>query len=344
MSDELPQSDKAEGCAHPRETFQLLGHAKAEATFIKSVQSGRMHHAWLISGPSGVGKATLAYRMIRYLLGGRGLLGDLDIPSDDPVAGRIAAQGHGNLFVVKRPYDTKSKKLKSEIPVAEIRRLTEFFRETAAEEGLPRIGLIDKADELNANSENAVLKLLEEPPDGSVLILLADAPGRLLPTIRSRCFQLDLRPVPEPELKRWLAAQRSDEDHAELAVQLSRGAPGRAVALLQSSQSVLEPLTQFAESLSKGGAGRDLGMVSGLSGARFAADRALFWSVLQDYLALAAKHAAGQAWTLPLSPPPSNVDWRMLHTEAIERERLESDINMEQRSSLLDFLGQVRAA
>ena len=341
----LPESDRMEGSPHPREVFNLLGHADAETTFLKAKASKRLHHAWLITGPSGIGKSTLAYRMIRHLLGGRGQLGDLDVGEEDPVAGRIAAQGHGNLFVVRRPYDPKSKKLKAEIPVSEVRRLGEFFRETASEEGLPRIGLIDKADELNTNSENAVLKLLEEPPENGMLFLLADAPGRLLPTIRSRCLNLDLRPVPADLIKPWLSGRDGVmESDVDLAVALSRGAPGRALSLARSSDAVLQPLRRFAESVAKGGRGADLTLATSLSGAKAQNDRSLFWGALQDYLAAAAKAAAGGEWNLALPRPSVNADWISLHAEAIERETIERDINMEKRASMVDFLSGVRAA
>ena len=342
---DLPQADQAEGCPHPRDVYDLLGHERAEATFLKAEAAGRLHHAWLITGPAGVGKATLAYRMIRHLLGGRSLLeGGLDIPADDPVSGRIAAQGHGNLHVVKRPYDDKGKKLKSEIPVAAIRKLTDFFQETAAEEGLPRIGLIDKGDELNTSSENAVLKLLEEPPENGMLILLADAPGRLLPTIRSRCLSLDLRPVPDAQLSPWAAARTglSGQD-LERIVWLSRGSPGRAMALHSARDEVVKPLSAVAEALAGGRRVNAMMLVGGLSGVKNRRERALFWAGLQDILAEAARLSGGEEWGAPFPAPKSPQDWARLYGEAVERERLEAEINMDQRASLLEILAKVAA-
>ena len=223
--------------------------------------------------------------------------------------------------------------------------MTDFFQETASEEGRPRIGLIDKADELNRSSENAVLKLLEEPPNGGMLILLADAPGRLLPTIRSRCMSLDLRPVPDAQLSPWLSA-RTDVKGEALAqlVWLSRGSPGRAMALLQAEDEVLAPLLSFANSLAGKQRVMDLAMVSKLSGARVARERALFWAGLQDLLAGYARANAGEAWDAPFAQPTVQSDWASLHAEAVARERLEGAINMDQRASLLDFIARVRAA
>ena len=345
MSD-IPEADRAGHSPHPRDVFDLLGHAKAEKTFLQAGASGRLHHAWLITGGEGIGKATLAYRMIRHLLGSRSLLdGTLDVPADDVAAGRISAQGHGNLHVVRRPFDPKRKKLKTEIPVSSIRELSAFFRETAAEAGVPRVGLIDKADELNASSENAVLKLLEEPPEDGFLFLLADAPGRLLPTIRSRCLSLDLRPVPDAELRPWVQSRTglSGKD-LERVLFLSRGSPGRALSLAERKREVVDAVSDLAESWVSGRRAGDVALVNSLAGPKLADARPLFWAALQDVLAAFARHDGDESWPLPFARPPRGRDWLRLWHEAVERERLESEINMDPRASLLDTLGDLRVA
>lgn len=337
---ELPESDRAGDAPHPRDTFDLLGHERAEALYRMSKRSGRMHHAWLISGPSGVGKATLAYRMIRDLLGGRGLLDDsLDIPASDPVAGRISARGHGNLKVVRRPYDPKTKKTRAEIPVSEVRALGDFFHETAAEGGRARIALIDKADHLNVSSENAVLKLLEEPPENGVLILLSDAPGRLLPTIRSRCFALDLRPVPDAQLKPWLAERVSQSGRdLDQILFLAEGSPGRALALADNFTDVVKPISELSEGLAGGRGARDIVLASNLAVAKNAEARALYWSGLQSLL---AAYARGE--DVPFAGPDGSREWSTLWADAVERQRTEGEINMNKQASLLDTLSAVRA-
>ena len=172
----LPEADRADGCPHPREVYSLLGHEAAETRFLKAMRSGRMHHAWLLTGPKGIGKATLAYRMARKLLGGQSLLStSLDIPASDETAQRIEALTHGNLFLLRRPYDTKLKRFRQDIPVDRVREVSGFFQETAAETGTWRVCIIDSADELNRNSENAILKLLEEPPNNTCLLYTSDA-------------------------------------------------------------------------------------------------------------------------------------------------------------------------
>jgi len=237
---EYPEADRAPGCHHPRETYDLIGHGEAEARFSTAKNSGRLHHAWLISGPKGVGKATLAYRMIRYMLGGQSLLQtSLNIPEADPVAQRIESQGHGNLFVLRRPYNEKTKKLRSEIPVDAVRDMSSFFKNTPAEDSQPRIALIDTMDEMNR-------------PENALIILLANSPGRLLPTIRSRCLSLPLRPISAPEIKPWLEAKVKEQPQIiEAAIGLSRGGPGKAIALAQNADYVLKPLTRFLSSLER---------------------------------------------------------------------------------------------
>jgi len=151
--EKFPEADRAPGCPHPRETYDLIGHKLAETRFLAAQASGRLHHAWLITGSPGVGKATLAYRIVRHILGGESLLKDsMNIPETDSVAQKVASLGHGNFMLLRRPYDFKMKKLRTEIPVEDVRSLGKFFRGTAAEDKNWRVCLIDSADELNRNS------------------------------------------------------------------------------------------------------------------------------------------------------------------------------------------------
>lgn len=345
----LPEADRSPGCAHPRETYKLIGHSVAEARFLRAQTANRLHHAWLITGPVGVGKATLAYRLIRHMLGGQSLLkGGLDIPADDPVSQRIEAMGHGNLFVLRRPYDEKAKRLKTEIPIASVRAMNTFFENTPAEDGLPRIAIIDSIDEMNRNAENALLKTLEEPPKDALIILISNSPGRLLPTIRSRCMALDLRPVPEAEIAPWL------RDHVNVAppildaaVKLSRGGPGKAVALANNADEVLGPLTRFIASLERGDSSLDHAVAGRLSLKDQGPARAMFWDCLQDILQSQARFSVTGEWIgafKPLRVAKPAQHWMALWRKMGEWQRIEDAINMDKKTVMLTALSELRAA
>ena len=212
---------------HPRDSFELEGIDEPAAALSGALDRGRLHHAWLLTGPEGVGKASFAYRAARWLLGA-GLdprFGPLGTSPEDPVARLVSSQSHPDLLVLERAADKKA------IPVDEARRLPEFFYKSPSLAPY-RVAIIDAADDLNVNSANAVLKTLEEPPPRGVLFLVSHSPGRLLPTIRSRCRRLAFRPWPEQRLRAFIEDRLglSGQDAARLTV-MAKGAPGRAIAL-----------------------------------------------------------------------------------------------------------------
>ncbi len=233
---------------HPRNRFTIRGHAAAESRLLEAVQSGRLPHAWLISGPRGIGKATLAYRFTRFVLNGagnqdEGLFGDtlppvdsLAIPAESPVAQRISARGHADLRVLEpgMPHPDTGRPTQ-QIVVSQVRKAIRFTNMTSAEGGW-RVILVDPADALNANAQNALLKSLEEPPPMALFLLTCNAPGRLLPTIRSRCTQLFLDPLKDSvvlELLEEYFPDLSVEDRAALAA-LGEGSIGDAIALAEA--------------------------------------------------------------------------------------------------------------
>lgn len=229
---------------HPRRTFSLLGQGEAERSFLSAWNGGRLPHAWLIEGPRGVGKATLAYRIARFALksagaGSGGLFGDdlppvsLDIAADDPVSQRIAASGHADLLSVERTVNEKTGKMRRDISAEDARGLPGFFSMTSAEGGY-RIAIVDALDEANVEGVNALLKIVEEPPARALILLLAHKPGRVLPTIRSRCRRLMLRPLPDEDVLALLQARHPDLSRADAAAvaALAEGSPGRAFRLV----------------------------------------------------------------------------------------------------------------
>jgi DNA polymerase-3 subunit delta' len=240
--DSLPEPDRVEGAPHPRETAKLFGQATAEATFLAAYATGRLHHGWLLSGPRGVGKATLAWRIARFLLAtppqdAGGLFGGppappetLDVPDSHPVARRMRAGAEPGLFLLRRGPNDKGDRLSADIRVDEVRRLKGFLHLSAADGGR-RVVIVDAADDLNSAAANALLKLLEEPPEGATLLLISHQPAGLLPTIRSRCRDLRLAPLSPGDLDQALTqAGTVAADSAALSV-LSGGSAGEAIRL-----------------------------------------------------------------------------------------------------------------
>ncbi|MDI3338547.1 DNA polymerase III subunit delta' [Defluviimonas aestuarii] len=243
MSDEgYPEPDRVEGAPHPRDTARLIGQDTAQATFLDAYDSGRLHHAWLLTGPRGVGKATLAWRIARFLLAtpeddGGGLFGDptpapasLDIASDHPVARRIHAGSEPRLFPLRRAWDDDKKRLKTVITVDEVRRMKSFLHLSATDGGR-RAVIVDPADEMNTAAANALLKMLEEPPHGVTFLLISHQPSRLLPTIRSRCRELRLTTLNPDALTEAMTAAGADAGNGAALATLAGGSVGEAIRL-----------------------------------------------------------------------------------------------------------------
>ncbi len=241
--DDRPEPDRAEGAPHPRHTLRLLGQETAEQGFLDAWRSGRLHHAWLVTGPKGVGKATLAWRIARFLLAEQpaeaGLFGEapappasLDLPEDHPVTRRTSALSEPRLCLVRRGWDEKNKRLRGEITVDESRKLKSFLSLSAADGGRRAI-IVDSVDEMNTSAANALLKILEEPPPRTTLLLVSHQPARLLPTIRSRCRELRCASLAPAPLAQALAATGTETpDDSEALAELSGGSPGAALELV----------------------------------------------------------------------------------------------------------------
>ncbi|MFT6774224.1 MAG: DNA polymerase-3 subunit delta' [Paracoccaceae bacterium] len=230
---DIPEPDRVEGAPHPRHSAFLYGQAAAEAEFLASWQAGRMHHGWLLAGPRGVGKATLAWRIARAMVAAApGVApGTLQMAADAPVFRRVASLGESRVKLIRRGWDDKLSRLRTRITVDDTRTLHDFLGLSAADGGW-RVVIVDPVDEMNASAANAMLKLLEEPPKRTLMLLISHAPARLLPTIRSRCRRLDLRALPHDALIDAVATAAPDLPPPSPALaELSGGSAGDALRL-----------------------------------------------------------------------------------------------------------------
>lgn len=216
--------------ANPR----LVGQDAAEQAFLSAWRSGRLAHGWLLSGPRGIGKETLAFRIARFVLAG-GTAESLEMDPSASLFRRIAAGGHSDLFVLTRQINERTHKRRSEIVMEDARALCDFLALTPGE-GAWRVAIIDGAEDMNRNAANAVLKVLEEPSPNTLLLLVSHAPGRLLPTIRSRCRHLAMRSLDDRALATVIAPLLDglDADERTSLLALAEGSPGRAASLFEA--------------------------------------------------------------------------------------------------------------
>lgn len=326
------------------EEVPLTGHDAAAAGFAEAWASGRLHHAWLIGGPPGIGKATFARRAARWVLaGGPATERPLGLPPGHPVARKVDAVSHPDLRLVARAENPKTGRPYSEIRVDDIRAMTDFLRLTGAESPW-RVAIVDSADELSTEAANALLKILEEPPPKALILLVAHAPARLLPTIRSRCRRLPLSPLARAEVAVLLRrlAPELPEAEVEAAASLAGGSVGRALQLAEGGAAEL--------SAAIGRVFQALPALD-LASAHALADRlsrpggeegfSLFMSLLRDRLAALAKAQAtgrgdGVARLRPLE------EWGALWEKVGRMARLADALNLDRKQAVLSVLQALR--
>jgi len=222
----------------PRANPEFVGHPLAELALLRAWQSNRLHHAWLVTGPRGIGKATLAFRFARHVLAGedRGLFADatgtLDVPRTAPVFRQVASGGHPDLLTIERTYDEKNKRMRTLIVVDHVREINWFLHLKAALGGW-RVVIIDGAEDMNPSAANALLKILEEPPPRALVLMVSHSPGELPPTVRSRCRRLALAPLDVRAMRELVAHYCPDlpEADRDLLIRLAEGSIGRAIEI-----------------------------------------------------------------------------------------------------------------
>ncbi|WP_299733051.1 DNA polymerase III subunit delta' [uncultured Tateyamaria sp.] len=361
MADETPDPTRVEGAPHPRDTARLIGQDAAQSAFVDAFNTGRLHHAWLITGPRGVGKATLAWRIARFLLAtpdpdpddmfGTPEPRSLEIPADHPVAHRIAAGAEPGLKSVHRTENEKTKRMRDQIVVDDIRDMASFFQLSATDGGR-RVVIIDAADDMNVNAANALLKMLEEPPARTTLLLICHQPSRLLPTIRSRCRTLRLGTLNADQMAEAMAQAGVDPGPGAAALaELSAGSVGDALRL-----ALLDGLKLYSDFIGLMGTmpnldrGRALAMAEA-AGARGAEARLdLLYTLIDIALSRLARTGAGHPPAVEAAPneaatfarlaahPAQARAWADTAQTALARARHGRAVNLDPGALVLDTL------
>jgi len=236
----------------PRQMTDCIGHSAVEEKLLGLIDSGKMPHALIFSGQNGIGKATLAFRLARYLFkhgvesgqsGDGGLFGD-DLPKEthdnlsidpaDPVFSQVASGGHADLLVIERLFDEKKNRYKGSVEVDEVRKITPFMRKTASQGGW-RIVIVDDADTMNRNAQNAILKILEEPPANALLVLVCHRLGTMIPTIRSRCRVIDFQPLSADDFGTLIKRDHGNLPQSDIdaVYAIAGGSVGRALQIIE---------------------------------------------------------------------------------------------------------------
>ncbi len=356
MSEDLPDPTALPGAPHPREAARLYGQEAAEAEVLSAFASGRMHSGWLLTGPRGIGKATLAWRMAGFLLTAPdmdgGLFGAPEPPStldmaDGTDRAQLMAGAHPRLFHVRRTATEKGDRISADIRAEDVRRLKGFFHLSAADGGR-RVVIVDSADEMNPTAANALLKELEEPPARCTILLVCHQPARLLPTIRSRCRELRLTPLGPDEMAAALAQAGIETDEGPAIAELSGGSVGEAVRLVR-----MDGLKLYADLIGLFGErgldrSRLAALAEGMSGVKNADRYALALDLIDRFLARAARAglvgppqvqaAPGEARLLARLSPHDGAAraWAALAQTLTDRSRHARAVNLDPAGVILD--------
>ncbi len=337
--------DDLEGVTPPSQTQALIGHEAALGTLLQNYKNNRLHHAWLLSGPKGIGKATLAMRFAEHMLrfpdaaNAPEKLAD----ADDRIFSQASKGAHPNILVLRKPWDQKAKKFKTQITVDEIRKTASFLHMASGADAW-RIVLVDPADDMNNNAANALLKILEEPPPRTIFFVLAHSPRGLLATIRSRCQVLPLKPLGDGELLEILRKQplTADLPLEELAHLITHAKGSARRALLLADSGVLEIFVQFLEIVSSQKS--DIGNLHRLAGqlapASKSSEYSLFMDLIYDHMDTRIRDLSSndQIAMNRLS------NWASLWYKTREANMRAETWNMDKKQVILDLYADLRGA
>ena len=357
---DLPEPDRIPGVPHPRETGRLFGQSRAEADFLDAYTTGRLHSGWLLTGPRGIGKATLAWRIALFLLSQpteAGLFAappeTMDVSPDHPDARLLLAGAHPRLHLLRRAPNDKGDRISAEIRADQVRALKKFFHMSAADGGR-RVVIVDAADEMNVSAANALLKELEEPPALTTLLLVAHRPSRLLPTIRSRCRELRLAPLGPEDIAAALEQAGIDPDAPEAIAALSDGSVGEAIRLIQGDgPGLYTEIIHLLEAAPRIDRPRALKLANSVAGRQNEARLDLLLDLLDRLLARTARAgvmgepdvqaAPGEARLLTRLAPDAYAarSWAALGQALTERSRRGRAVNLDPSGLILDILLKV---
>ncbi len=348
-SDAGDEPDRLDGFPHPREAAVLVGHHEAQRAFAGGLRQGRLHHAWLIGGPQGIGKATFAYQAAKHLFDPAHVASDAAGLKTDPAtqASRlVAGLAHPDLVVLRRQPSTEKKGPTTQIPVETVRRALDVFASTASGGGW-RVCIVDSADDLNVAGANALLKVIEEPPPRAIFLIVAHQPGRVLPTIRSRCRKLMLKPLTEDEIRTVLAGFNLQENAGgiEQALKQADGSVRKALSRLDPGTSALIADTMaLLGSLPAYKISDALGMADKLAGRAAEADFEVFLEAVEDWVSETLRHnAAGGARRLaPLAEVWDKLVHSIRETDVLNLDRKPVVLSIFQ--DLSDAVMRMRAA
>lgn len=333
-----------DGAIAPSVNTVLYGHAAAEDFLAQAYAGGKGHHAILLEGPEGTGKATLAFRFANHMLShpdpAKAPLSLADPDPASPVSRQIASGASHNLLHLQRPVDEKTGKVKTAITVDEIRRAGHFLSQTSGGDSW-RIVIVDPADDLNRNAANAVLKILEEPPRRTVFLVLSHAPGKLLPTIRSRCLPLRLDPLADADMTRaltHLGVRMRSEDEARAVLDIAAGSVSRALKVV--NYGGLDVIAAFDRVVTGSGPSQRKAMhqlADAMTGKDSETAFDFFVDHFSDYLMATARAAA-------LEGRLADADrFARLASSIAQRFSIAAAYNLDRKQTILDAFGELVA-